>query len=57
MKLLFERDHDVEGHSVHPFWSIKRDARNVLGWTPSYAQLDTIVEDAWRWEKRLFEAR
>ena len=31
--------------------------RNVLGWTPSYAQLDTIVEDAWRWEKRLFEAR
>jgi UDP-glucose 4-epimerase len=31
--------------------------RTVLGWTPSYADLTTIVSDAWRWEKKLFEAR
>jgi UDP-glucose 4-epimerase len=31
--------------------------RTVLGWTPSYADLTTIVLDAWRWEKKLFEAR
>lgn len=31
--------------------------RSVLGWTPSYADLTTIVSDAWRWEKKLFEAR
>jgi UDP-glucose 4-epimerase len=31
--------------------------RNVLGWAPSYADLTTIVSDAWRWEKKLFEAR
>lgn len=31
--------------------------RTVLGWTPSYHDLRTIVADAWRWEKKLFEAR
>jgi len=31
--------------------------RTVLGWTPSYDDLGTIVADAWRWEKKLFEAR
>jgi UDP-glucose 4-epimerase len=31
--------------------------RNVLGWTPGYADLTTIVSDAWRWEKKLFESR
>lgn len=31
--------------------------RTVLGWTPCYADLRTIVSDAWRWEKKLFEAR
>ena len=31
--------------------------RTVLGWTPSYDDLRTIVADAWRWEKKLFEAR
>jgi len=30
---------------------------SVLGWSPSYADLTTIVSDAWRWEKKLFEAR
>lgn len=25
-------------------------ARSVLGWTPRHAQLDTIIETAWRWE-------
>lgn len=30
--------------------------RTVLGWSPRYADLRTIVADAWRWEKKLFEA-
>lgn len=30
--------------------------RSLLGWTPSHADLTTIIEDAWRWEKKLFEA-
>ncbi len=25
----------------------------VLGWTPRYGRLDTIVRDAWAWEKKL----
>ncbi|WP_085813547.1 UDP-glucose 4-epimerase GalE [Geoanaerobacter pelophilus] len=29
--------------------------RTVLGWTPRYNDLRTIIEDAWRWEKKLFE--
>ncbi|BCG46244.1 UDP-glucose 4-epimerase [Citrifermentans bremense] len=29
--------------------------RTVLGWTPRYNNLRTIIEDAWRWEKKLFE--
>ena len=31
--------------------------RSLLGWSPSYADLTTIISDAWRWEKQLFEAR
>lgn len=31
--------------------------RSVLGWTPGYDDLRTIVADAWRWEKKLFESR
>jgi len=31
--------------------------RTLLGWSPSYQDLHAIVSDAWRWEKRLFEAR
>ncbi|GFO68174.1 UDP-glucose 4-epimerase GalE [Geomonas limicola] len=31
--------------------------RTLLDWTPRYADLTTIVEDAWRWEKKLFEAK
>ena len=31
--------------------------RSLLGWTPSYDDLTTIVSDAWRWEKKMFEAR
>jgi UDP-glucose 4-epimerase len=27
--------------------------RQVLGWTPRYADLETIVADAWRWEKKV----
>jgi UDP-glucose 4-epimerase len=27
--------------------------RDVLGWTPRYQSLDTIVETAWQWEQRL----
>lgn len=30
--------------------------RTLLGWAPSYADLNTIVADAWRWESELFEA-
>jgi len=28
-------------------------AREILGWKPRYADLDTIVEHAWAWERRL----
>jgi len=31
--------------------------RSLLGWSPGYADLNTIISDAWRWEKQLFEAR
>jgi len=31
--------------------------RTLLDWTPRYADLTTIVEDAWRWEKKLFDAK
>ena len=31
--------------------------RSLLGWSPNYADLTTIIKDAWRWEKQLFEAR
>jgi UDP-glucose 4-epimerase len=31
--------------------------RSLLGWSPSYADLTTIIEDAWRWEKKLFDAK
>lgn len=26
-------------------------ARRVLGWVPRHAELDAIIEDAWRWER------
>jgi UDP-glucose 4-epimerase len=28
-------------------------ARHELGWTPRHANLQTIIEDAWRWEQQL----
>ncbi len=31
--------------------------RAVLGWSPLHADLNTIITDAWRWEKKLFDAR
>jgi UDP-glucose 4-epimerase len=31
--------------------------RSLLGWSPRYADLNTIITDAWRWEKQLFQAR
>ncbi|RYF43529.1 MAG: UDP-glucose 4-epimerase GalE [Comamonadaceae bacterium] len=31
-------------------------AREELGWTPQYADLDTIVAHAWEWEQRLCQA-
>ncbi|HJV65881.1 MAG TPA: UDP-glucose 4-epimerase GalE [Geomonas sp.] len=31
--------------------------RGVLGWQPRYNDLTTIVSDAWRWEKKLFEKK
>jgi UDP-glucose 4-epimerase len=31
-------------------------ARAVLGWTPRYASLERIVEDAWRWESKQISA-
>ncbi len=27
-------------------------ARNILGWKPQYFELETIVNDAWRWHKK-----
>ena len=35
--------------------AVAEKIRSVLGWSPSYADLTTIVADAWRWEKALFE--
>ncbi|MFD2271013.1 hypothetical protein ACFS07_07435 [Undibacterium arcticum] len=32
-----------------------RKARAELGWTPKYADLDTIVAHAWAWELRRFQ--
>ncbi len=29
-----------------------RSARQVLGWSPRHAALDTIIEHAWAWERR-----
>jgi UDP-glucose 4-epimerase len=29
--------------------------REELDWSPRYADLETIVADAWRWEQRLAE--
>jgi UDP-glucose 4-epimerase len=31
-------------------------ARTLLGWAPRHAQLDTIIETAWRWECRTVQA-
>ena len=31
--------------------------RSVLGWEPRYNDLNTIVSDAWRWEKKLYEGK
>lgn len=31
--------------------------RTLLGWSPSYAEMNTIISDAWHWEKKLFQAR
>jgi len=30
-----------------------RLAREVLGWQPQYAELETIVRDAWAWEQKM----
>jgi UDP-glucose 4-epimerase len=30
-------------------------ARADLGWTPQYAELDTIISHAWQWEQRLHQ--
>lgn len=32
-------------------------ARNELGWTPRYQDLDTIITHAWQWERRLRQAQ
>lgn len=29
-----------------------RRATEILGWQPAFADLDTLIEHAWRWEKR-----
>ena len=31
-------------------------AKAELGWTPRFAQIDTIIEHAWRWEQKFFGA-
>jgi len=31
--------------------------REVLGWTPRYQNLETIIGDAWNWEQRLAERK
>lgn len=32
-------------------------ARKALGWKPEFADLNVIVEHAWRWEKKFFRSR
>ncbi|MFQ5428659.1 MAG: GDP-mannose 4,6-dehydratase, partial [Thermodesulfobacteriota bacterium] len=29
-------------------------ARDILGWKPQRSQIDTIIEDAWRWRQKRF---
>lgn len=37
--------------------AVAQKVREVLGWTPSYNDLHTIVADAWRWEQKLWQSR
>lgn len=37
--------------------AVAEKIRTLLGWTPRYADLETIVADAWRWEQKLFASR
>lgn len=37
--------------------AVAEKIRSVLGWTPRYNDLRTIVADAWRWEKKLYQSR
>jgi UDP-glucose 4-epimerase len=32
-------------------------AREILGWSPAYDDLRTIVAHAWQWEKKLARSR
>ena len=31
-------------------------ARSELGWTPRFADIETIIAHAWQWEQRLAQA-
>ncbi|WP_236026832.1 UDP-glucose 4-epimerase GalE [Geomonas diazotrophica] len=37
--------------------AVAEKIRTVLGWSPSYNDLHTIVADAWRWEQKLWQSR
>jgi UDP-glucose 4-epimerase len=37
--------------------AVAQRIRSVLGWSPRYADLTTIVADAWRWEKKLHQGK
>jgi UDP-glucose 4-epimerase len=28
-------------------------AKEILGWQPQYADLETIIDSAWKWHKKL----
>ena len=37
--------------------AVAQRIRSVLGWSPRYADLTTIVADAWRWEQKLHQGK
>ena len=32
-----------------------KKAKEVLGWKPQYAELETIVDSAWKWHEKVYQ--
>lgn len=62
---VIEAARRITGHPIPAILSARRPgdpaaliadgakARQLLGWNPSYSELDTLIADAWKWEQRL----